>query len=146
MFTYFQKQLITKYLIITLSILISILININLTKKLNAQNINNTQITGTSGGNINSQDCGFISDKPNYTLNLSQKSDYLKVTVNAQGGQPTLLILNSNSQDRFCILGDTNSGINPQFSGIWEAGKYLIFIGDRLNSNHPFTLNISTTK
>lgn len=114
--------------------------------KLNAQAVSNQQINGVSGGSVKTPDCGNIGIQPNYTLNLSQKVDYLKVNVQATGGQPTLLIQGPGANDRFCILGDGNSGLKPELSGVWEAGKYLIYVGDRSNSQHQFTLNISTQK
>lgn len=114
--------------------------------KLNAQTIANQQINGVSGGNVKTPDCGYIGNQANYTLNLSQKMDYLKVNLQATGGQPTLLIVGPGANDRFCILGDGNSGLKPELAGVWEAGKYLIYVGDRTNSQHQFTLNISTQK
>lgn len=110
--------------------------------KLNAQ----TQIRGKTGGGVNTRDCGFISSKPNHTLNLKQKTDYLRVSLRANGGQPTLLIVGPGSQDRFCVLGDSNMGVHPELSGVWESGKYLIFVGDLKNSGSSFTLNISSQK
>jgi hypothetical protein len=114
--------------------------------KLNAQTISNQKINGVSGGNVQTSDCGYIANQANYTLNLSQKVDYLKVNLQTTGGQPTLLIVGPGPNDRFCVLGDGNSGLKPELSGVWEAGKYLIYVGDRSNSQHQFTLNISTQK
>lgn len=132
--------------LLTLILVILELININPNSKLNAQIIGNQQVTGNSGGGINSQDCGYIASQPNHVLNLMQKVDYLRVDLQSNGGEATLLILGPGAQDRFCVLGDRNSGVNPELAGVWEAGKYLIYVGDLSNSQHNFTLNISTQK
>ncbi|MEM7590490.1 MAG: hypothetical protein AAF383_03025 [Cyanobacteria bacterium P01_A01_bin.83] len=104
----------------------------------------NRTITGQSGGTIDSQGCGFVSNSPSYEINLKEKVDYMRFTVQADGGQPTLLVIGPNSDDSFCVLGDEVSGLKPEISGVWEAGYYQIYIGDRTSSQHNFTLSIST--
>jgi hypothetical protein len=102
-------------------------------------------IKGQSGGLVDSKGCGFISETPNYTMNLPDRVDYMRLTVETSGGEPTLLVLGPKSGDRFCVLGDRASGLKPEISGVWEAGEYQIYIGDRVGGkNHPFTLDIST--
>jgi hypothetical protein len=141
------KYLKVKLKIILVFTISNLLINvINFNSQLNAQIIGNQQIQGNTGGGINSQDCGYIGSQPNHVLNLMQKVDYLRVNLQTNGGEPTLLILGPGAQDRFCVLGDRSSGVNPELAGVWEAGKYLIYVGDRSNSQHSFTLNISTQK
>lgn len=104
----------------------------------------NQSIKGLSGGSIDSQGCGFIASSPNYQMTLAQRSDYLRLTVQSDGGQPTLLVLGPNAEDSFCVLGDKVSGLKPEISGVWEAGNYKIYIGDLSNSQHQFVLDIST--
>lgn len=103
----------------------------------------NQVIKGQSGGSVDSQGCGFIATRPNYELNLKQRIDYLRLTVQATGGEPTLLVLGPGEGDSFCVLGDEVSGLKPEISGVWEAGNYQIYIGDRLGGQHQFTLNVS---
>ena len=103
----------------------------------------NQTITGLSGGSIDSQGCGFIATNPNHQMRLDQRIDYIRLTVQADGGQPTLLVLGPNSGDSFCVLGDEISGLKPEISGVWEAGNYEIYIGDRLRERHQFVLDIS---
>ena len=115
------------------------------TAQTNSQSTSGNQtIQGRSGGSIDSQGCGFIAGSPNHKMNLSQRIDYMRLTVQANGGQPTLLVLGPNSGDSFCVLGDEVSGLKPEISGVWEAGNYEIYIGDRSGSQHQFVLNIST--
>ena len=101
-------------------------------------------IEGQSGGSTDSQGCGYIADRPNHQMNLSQRIDYMRLTVQTDGGQPTLLVLGPNSGDSFCVLGDEISGLKPEISGVWEAGNYDVYIGDRSGERHRFVLNIST--
>ncbi|MGB5632687.1 MAG: hypothetical protein WBM44_31635 [Waterburya sp.] len=101
-------------------------------------------VKGQSGGSVDSQGCGFVSSSPSYEMNLGQKVDYMRFTVQADGGQPTLLVLGPNSGDSFCVLGDKISGLKPEISGVWEAGYYQIYVGDRTGSQHEFILDIST--
>ena len=109
-------------------------------------NINQTNqtIKGQSGGSIDSQGCGFIAATPNHEMHIEQRIDYMRLTVQATGGQPTLLVLGPNLGDRFCVLGDEVSGLKPEISGVWEAGSYQIYVGDRIGEQYQFTLDIST--
>ncbi|MGF1541079.1 MAG: hypothetical protein ACFCU5_11615 [Pleurocapsa sp.] len=101
-------------------------------------------VRGQSGGSVDSKGCGFIANTPNHTMKLSQRIDYMRLTVDTAGGQPTLLVLGPHPGDSFCVLGDEVSGLKPEISGVWEAGQYQIYIGDRIGQNYQFTLNIST--
>ncbi len=103
-------------------------------------------IRGSSGGPVNSVNCGFIANSPNYTINLPERVDYMRITVQAVGGQPTLLVVGPQANDSFCVLGDRGAGLQPEISGVWEPGTYNIFIGDRTGTQHKFTLNISRSK
>ncbi|MDJ0636000.1 MAG: hypothetical protein QNJ34_22635 [Xenococcaceae cyanobacterium MO_188.B29] len=101
-------------------------------------------IQGRTGGPIDSKGCGYIASSPNHVINLPKRVDYMRLTVQASGGQPTLLVKGPSSKDSFCVLGDAASGFKPEMSGVWEPGKYQIYIGDLTGKNHQFTLNIST--
>ncbi|HIK33799.1 MAG TPA: hypothetical protein IGS17_11950 [Oscillatoriales cyanobacterium M59_W2019_021] len=92
--------------------------------------------TGTSGGAIDTGNCGYISNTPNHQLILSEDFDYLRVAVTDAEGL-TLLVRGSDSE--FCAPRD------PQQSGYWPKGTYEIFVGDRARAGHPYTLSISTT-
>lgn len=120
----------------------SVLADNNLSSTI-ANNVSQT-VQGKSGGSVDSHGCGFVSSSPSYEMNLKQKVDYMRFTVQANGGQPTLLVVGPNSGDSFCVLGDEISGLKPEISGVWEAGYYQIFIGDRTGNQHEFILDIST--
>ncbi|WP_036485582.1 hypothetical protein [Myxosarcina sp. GI1] len=100
-------------------------------------------ISGLSGGSVDSKGCGFIANTPNHTFNIPERVDYMRLTLQTSGGQPTLLVLGPKPEDRFCVLGEA-SRLQPEISGVWEAGKYQIYVGDRLGENYQFTLDIST--
>lgn len=114
------------------------------TQTANKLNNKSQKIEGQSGGIVDSKGCGFIASSPNHVMNLTKRVDYMRLTVKASGGQPTLLVVGPNSGDSFCVLGDEISGLKPEISGVWEAGVYEIYVGDRQKQNYQFILDIST--
>lgn len=96
-------------------------------------------VRGTSGG-AKGSDCGNIATAPNQVIQVTQSLPYLRLSVES-AGQPTLLI--DGPSGRFCVLADRFSGGKPEFSGFWQAGKYSLYIGDRAQGQHPYTLSIS---
>jgi hypothetical protein len=100
-------------------------------------------VKGTSGGDKNS-DCGNISTTPSQVLQVTDPLPYLKLRVQSEG-EPTLLIEGPGKR-RFCVLADTAAGENPEISGYWDAGEYLLYVGDRAQGQHPYTLSISQKK
>ncbi len=95
--------------------------------------------SGISGGTVDSGDCGYIATNPNHEIELSEDLPYLQITVQT-GGTPTLLI--QGSVGRYCVL-PTHSDGTLQFSGYGTKGNYQLFIGDRNQGQHPYTLSIS---
>ena len=98
-------------------------------------------VDGRSGGSVDSQDCGFIGEKPHHIIKVTERIDYMRVTLLANGGEPTLLV--DGPDGRFCVLADTLTDGNPEISGVWLPGTYSIHIGDRTGGRHQFTLEIS---
>lgn len=109
-----------------------------------AQIPKNQEIKGTTGGNNNSGDCGYIGNQPSHVINLSQQVYSLNIVVETNQGKPTLLVVGPGNNDRFCILGEASPGKYPKMGGVWAAGKYLIYVGDIQGSQNPFTLKITT--
>jgi hypothetical protein len=95
--------------------------------------------TGTSGGTVNSGDCGYIADSPNHIIEVTEDLPYWRVTVHTTG-KPTLLI--QGPVGRYCVL-PTASGGTLQFSGYGTQGTYELFVGDRDQGQHPYQLSIS---
>lgn len=96
-------------------------------------------VRGTSGGG-KSSDCGNIAAKPNQVIQVKEPLPYLRLTIKS-AGQPTLLIQGPGG--RFCVLADSYSGGNPEISGFWQAGRYSLYVGDRAQGKHPYTLSVS---
>jgi hypothetical protein len=92
--------------------------------------------TGTSGGTIETGNCGTISAAPNHKLVLSADFDYLRVV--ASGGEGLTLLVRGPGGE-FCAPRD------PQQSGYWQQGTYEIFVGDLAGVQTPYTISISTT-
>jgi hypothetical protein len=109
-------------------------------------NFQDETVSGQTGGSVNSKDCGAISSQPNQVIYVKERIDYMKLSVRANGGQPTLLIYGPTDRNRFCVLGDRASGFQPEISGVWEPGKYSIYVGDRSGSQHQFILHLYPRK
>lgn len=101
-------------------------------------------LSGTSGGPVNSQDCGFIAQTPNHIIEITEDLPYWRVMVTTSGS-PTLLI--DGPSGRYCMLpeGSANSGI-LQYSGYGTQGNYNIYIGDRQQNQQPYRLSITDRK
>ncbi|MEM1391685.1 MAG: hypothetical protein AAF757_05665 [Cyanobacteria bacterium P01_D01_bin.116] len=99
-------------------------------------------ISGKSGG-FEKSNCGNISATPSQVIEVSESLPYLRLTVESKG-KPTLLI--DGPEGRFCVLGDSYSEEKPEISGYWQAGNYLLYIGNLSNEQHNYTLSISQQK
>ncbi|MEM7726251.1 MAG: hypothetical protein AAF208_07740 [Cyanobacteria bacterium P01_A01_bin.45] len=96
-------------------------------------------IKGTSGGKQRTN-CGYVSAQPSKKIKLTQSLPYLRLTVEGNG-QPTLLI--DGPGGRFCVLADKFSTDNPEISGYWNKGEYLLYIGEPSQAQYTYTLSIS---
>ena len=97
-----------------------------------------------SGGSVDSKDCGFINTAPNQVINVTNRLNYMRLSVQGAGGEPTLLV--DGPGGRFCVLADAVSGEAPEISGVWLPGNYSVYVGDRTGSQHQYTLQISPQK
>ncbi|MBD1822017.1 hypothetical protein H6F51_05835 [Cyanobacteria bacterium FACHB-DQ100] len=104
----------------------------------------NTQpitLNGTSGGTKKDSSCaGFTSDQPNHTVQVTADSN-LRFTLQGSG-QPTLLITGAQGQ-AFCVQADRLSNGKVEIPGRWTRGTYSVFVGDRAQSQNPYTLSIA---
>ncbi len=119
-----------------------ILLLLLLARGMKAQSLSR-EIKGVTGGEKNSGDCGFIADKPNHILQLPQQVYSLGITVEAEGGKPSLLVIGPTDKERFCVLGDVKLGKKPEIKGVWQPGRYLIYVGEMEGNRYPFTLRIT---
>jgi hypothetical protein len=93
---------------------------------------------GTSGGESNSGDCGFVAATPNHIIDVAEDLPYMAVKVQTSGA-PTLLI--EGPAGRYCVLPEGGGG-NLQFSGYAPSGTYNIYVGDREQGQHSYNLSI----
>ncbi|MBZ8180691.1 hypothetical protein [Oscillatoria salina] len=107
----------------------------------NQSNFTPISSPGQSGGSVDSKNCGFVARSPNQVLNVTERIDYLRVRVEATGGEPTLLV--DGPDGRFCVLADEISGDSPEISGVWLPGRYSVYVGDRSGSRYDYTLYVS---
>jgi len=106
-----------------------------------APNSQPVQVNGMSGGSKKDASCaGFIAPSPNHVVQLTEDTDLRFALQGA--GQPALLIRSSTGQS-FCVPADPYSNGKVEIPGRWRKGKYSVFVGDRANESHAYTLLIS---
>jgi hypothetical protein len=99
------------------------------------------QLSGMSGGNRKDDSCaGYIAANPNHVVKLTEATD-LRFSLQSKG-QPALLIRSSYGQE-FCVPADSYSNGKVEIPGRWKQGTYSVFVGDRANGSHAYTLLIS---
>lgn len=97
-------------------------------------------VSGVSGGPNNSGDCGFVSQGPNQVIEVTQDLPYWRIAVQTAGA-PSLMI--QGPRGRFCVLPANAAAGSVEFSGYGDKGTYVIFVGDRAQGQHPYSLSIS---
>jgi hypothetical protein len=99
------------------------------------------QVSGTSGGSQKDGGCaGYISPAPNHVIQVTEDADLRFVLKGS--GQPALLIRSSAGQ-AFCVPADSYSEGKVEIPGRWRKGSYSVYVGDRANGQHAYTLTIS---
>ncbi|NWF62453.1 MAG: hypothetical protein HXY43_25240 [Fischerella sp.] len=112
------------------------------------------QVRGMSGGSLpgnqvvnktetpTGQCAGFVDEKPDHTLQLTTKFDYLKVLVDSP--EDTTLII-SGPGGTWC--NDDFNGKNPGIVGEWLPGTYQLWVGSYHKDKYfPYTLQITEVK
>ena len=97
-------------------------------------------VSGVSGGPNNSGDCGFVSQGPIQVIEVTQDLPYWRIAVQTAGA-PSLMI--QGPRGRFCVLPANAAATTVEFSGYGDKGTYTIFVGDRAQGQHPYSLSIS---
>ncbi|MGC9504167.1 hypothetical protein [Baaleninema sp.] len=82
-------------------------------------------VTGISGGEQYTRDCGYISGLPNFAVTLNEEIEDLRLFVESEA-DVTLLV--ETPSERLC--SDDVSERMPELSGRWESGDYYIWVGD----------------
>ncbi|MEC4806272.1 MAG: hypothetical protein SAJ12_05815 [Jaaginema sp. PMC 1079.18] len=91
-------------------------------------------VAGQSGGTTQTPDCGAIAATPNHVITVTQQINSMHLRVEATGGQPTLLVIGPDSDERMCAAG------KPEMPGLWLPGEYRVYVGDRAGESHNYTL------
>lgn len=102
------------------------------------------QVSGKSGGNQKDSNCaGYISTSPNHVIELSEDIDLQFVL---QGSTSSALLIRSSTGQMFCVPADQFSKGLVEVPGRWRRGTYSVYVGDRANENHTYTLSISRSQ
>jgi len=94
----------------------------------------NPTLSGLSGGNVKTPDCGFIAGGPNHTLQITEQIDSMQIRVEAMGGNPTLLIVGPDADERHCAAD------RPEMPGLWLPGDYNVYVGDLNGEQHSYQI------
>lgn len=97
-------------------------------------------VQGKSAGSSDSG-CGYIPTAATQVVEIASQIPYLRFTASSDRGEATLLI--EGPTGKFCAFADSYTGENPEISGMWAAGTYSIFIGNRQPGEHAYNLSIS---
>lgn len=84
--------------------------------------------------------CNRTPTVANWVIEMTRPFPYLRFSIQS-AGEPVLII--EGPGGRFCVLADNYSGSNPEISGLWDAGTYKIYIGNRIPGDYAYTLKIS---
>ncbi|NEQ24328.1 MAG: hypothetical protein F6K28_35445 [Microcoleus sp. SIO2G3] len=96
-------------------------------------------VSGNASGGQSGQ-CGFVSGTPTQVVQVTE--DFTSLRFSVQGsGQPTLMVTGGGRNQ--CVMADRFSQGAIAIPGVWERGTYSVFVGDRTQGSHPFTLSIT---
>lgn len=85
---------------------------------------------------------GFANDKPNHTLVLTARFNYLSLQV--QSTEDTTMLVRGPG-GTWC--NDDLQGKNPGLAGQWLPGSYGIWVGSyQRGQSRPYTIRISATQ
>jgi hypothetical protein len=84
---------------------------------------------------------GFGDPKPDHVMKLGQKFDKLKVTVNSNGGDTTLIIKGPDGSFR-CADDFNGKDAGLEIEG-WKAGSYMVWVGSmKPNARRNYQLTV----
>jgi hypothetical protein len=103
---------------------------------LNTAVVLNGNVSGGQSGQ-----CGFVAGTPTQVVQVTE--DFTALRFSVQGsGEPTLLVTGPGGRSQ-CVMADRFSAGTVAIPGVWERGTYSVFVGDRNQGSHPFTLSIT---
>ncbi|MBE9100431.1 hypothetical protein [Vacuolonema iberomarrocanum] len=102
--------------------------------------INNPVVVrGTSGGSQSSS-CGFIGS-PSQVVQVTESFAALRFRV--EGGDGTTLLIRGPGGSNRCVMADSLAGGVIEVSGVWDQGRYTLFVGEQNQAgNSSYTLSV----
>ncbi|MDX2229384.1 MAG: hypothetical protein NW220_07085 [Leptolyngbyaceae cyanobacterium bins.349] len=102
------------------------------------------QVSGRSGGPQKDSSCaGFVAPAPNHVVQVTEDTDLRFVL---QGEGQLALLIRSSTGKSFCVPADSYSQGKVEIPGRWRKGTYSVFVGDRANESHAYTLQIARSQ
>lgn len=99
-----------------------------------------TEITGNSGGNQSSTDCGFIPAQPDHSFNITESAASVSIEVSGANDYTLLMVGPDNSRE--CILAHDFDGGAIKSRGLYKTGNYRLYVGDLDGNGAPFTMTV----
>jgi hypothetical protein len=97
-------------------------------------------VNGNSSGATSGQ-CGFVPSNPTQVVQVTEAFTSLRFSVQG-AGSPTLMVVGPNGRTQ-CVMADSFSQGSVEIPGVWEQGTYSVFVGDRNQGSHAYTLSIT---
>ncbi|MEO0541061.1 MAG: hypothetical protein AAFZ80_09385 [Cyanobacteria bacterium P01_A01_bin.105] len=96
-------------------------------------------LTGQSGG-PQSSDCGYVSEVPVHTVEITESLAPLNIQVSSSGSYS--LMIESDGGFSECVRAHSYDGGTIESTGSAPQGTYRIYVGDFEGGSHPFTLTV----
>jgi hypothetical protein len=97
-------------------------------------------VSGSTGGSEANDACrGFMfSNTPSQVVQVTEPVASLRFRVEGTG-QLALLITGMNNP--ICVPATSDGGV-IEVPGVWQQGRYAVYVGDRTGGGHSYQLSI----
>jgi hypothetical protein len=108
-------------------------------------NLSSQILTGNSGGSVTRDSCGITKSKPDHTITLQDRFNFLRIAAQTSEATSTLWIVSSDSNTGLCAYGENQGDTSVvELSGLWIPGTYDIYVGEiATETSQPFCLTLS---
>lgn len=102
-------------------------------------------LTGTSGGTVARDSCGITKSKPDHTINIQDRFNFLRIAAQTDVSTSTLWIVSTDNNTGLCAYGEDQENFGVvELSGLWMPGTYDVYVGETSNNvNQSFCLTLS---
>lgn len=97
------------------------------------------QLSGVSGGSRASA-CGYLSDAPSQTLQVTEAFASLDITLQGEGS--LTLLIEGPSGFSECRMLSGSGGNQISAPGLLNQGVYSLYVGNEGTAQTPYTLSI----